>query len=109
VNLLQLGKQKSVLPHSPPVSPLWRGLPAHLIALIAAFNLPVPCPSLPLFSEKLAATAPFIKTKVSHIRIYVMFRVSTTKVRNHPIVYVPMVPLNDVFCYADTILKKKMT
>ena len=36
-----------------------------------------------------------------------MFPVSTTKVRNHPIVYVPMVPLNDVFCYANTVMKGK--
>jgi hypothetical protein len=97
-----------VLPHSPPVNPLWSGLPAHLIVLIAAFNPLHPPPSPYFLSEKLAATrTPFIKTKVSHIRIYVMFRVSATKVRNHPIVYVPIVPLNDALCYADTVLKKK--
>ena len=37
-----------------------------------------------------------------------MFPASTTKVRNHPIVYVPMVPLNDVFfCCADTVMEGK--
>ena len=36
-----------------------------------------------------------------------MFPVSTTKVRNHPIVYVPMVPLNDVFCCTDTLMEEK--
>ena len=36
-----------------------------------------------------------------------MFRVSKTRVRNRPIVCVPMVPTNDVSCYADTVLKRK--
>jgi len=43
--LALVGKQKSVLPHSPPVNPLWSGLPAHLILLIAALNLLDPFPS----------------------------------------------------------------